>query len=216
MSITGWTFTTRPVDIDESPLGGEAPEQYVLRLAKTKALAAGLNPGEVVLTADTTVADGAQILGKPADAPEARAMLRGLRGRQHTVYTAIGVRGGLLSDNSPDQVITDLCAAQVWMRDYSDGEIEEYIASGDPFDKAGAYAIQHPEFKPAERIEGCYACVMGLPVCHVLRALAQFGLKPDPSAASLNKLCPDILAIDSPCPAYEDIVWTGTSHGPVK
>ena len=215
LAITGWTFTVRPVDIDESPYAGEAPDLYVLRLARMKAQAAVLNTGEVLLTADTTVADGARILGKPADADEARAMLRDLRGRRHTVYTAIGVRGSIADAGSAENVVTDLCAAQVWMRDYSDAEIEDYIASGDPFDKAGAYAIQHEDFHPAERIEGCYACVMGLPVCHVVRMLAQYSMTPILSGnALLENACPEQLAIDSPCPTFEEILRTGTLRGP--
>lgn len=210
LAITGWTFGVRPVDVDESPFAGEAPDLYVLRLARMKAQAAALNEGEVILTADTTVADGTKILGKPADADEARAMLRDLRGRRHTVYTAIGVRGSLADARADGDIVTDLCAAQVWMRDYSDAEIEAYIASGDPFDKAGAYAIQHADFHPAERVEGCYACVMGLPVCHVVRALEQYGLAPLPAgSASLENTCPEQLAIDSPCPAFEEILRTG-------
>lgn len=200
MSLTGWKFDVRPVEIDERPLPGEPPDRYVLRLAKLKAQAASLTSqaDEVILTADTTVADGGHILGKPANAAEAREMLRSLRGRAHTVYTAFGIT------NSPSCAfpITDLCATRVWMRDYTDGEIEAYIASGDPFDKAGAYAIQHPVFEPAERVEGCYACVVGLPVCHVARAMVSFGFSP-PSPITTS--CPEVLQIDSPCPAAETI-----------
>ena len=187
LALTGWTFSVRPVDVDERPLPGEAPDGYVLRLAESKARAAGKDavPGQVVLTADTTVADGAVILGKPADAAEARQMLRDLRGRTHTVYTAIAVLRNQISGTAaasgasidyraePPHVLTNLCATQVWMRSTTDDEIENYIASGDPFDKAGAYAIQNPEFQPVEQIEGCYCCVVGLPVCAVVRALAQ-------------------------------------------
>lgn len=207
LALTGLPFITRPVEINEDPLQGEAPDQYVLRLAAGKARAAiqqAQKTGalELILTADTTVADGMEILGKPSGAEEARAMLRGLRGREHTVYTAIGV-----SEPYSGRIATDLCATRVWMRGYSDAEIEVYIASGDPFDKAGGYAIQHPGFHPVERIEGCYACVVGLPVCHVVRALADFGLR---APKDISLACPAMLDMHTPCPAVEQ-----TLRGPV-
>lgn len=210
LSVTGWDFQIRPVDIDESPLPGEAPDLYVLRLARAKAQAALLNEGEVLLTADTTVADGERILGKPAGADEARAMLRDLRARRHTVYTAIGVRGDLPGGEATDHLQTDLCATQVWMRNYSDAEIEEYIASGDPFDKAGAYAIQHAQFHPVERIEGCFACVVGLPVCHVVRALGRYGLQ---VSESIAEACPTLLGAETPCPEFESVFHAGMGAG---
>jgi MAF protein len=208
LSLTGWEFQIRPVEIDESPLPGEAPDRYVLRLAESKARAAEVNPGEVILTADTTVADEKRILGKPADAAEARAMLRDLRGRWHTVYTAISVRGDLPGAPA-EHSRTDLCETQVWMRNYSDAEIEDYISSGDPFDKAGAYAIQHAGFHPVERIEGCFACVVGLPVCHVVHALAEFGLYPSECTANI---CPNDFSPGTPCPEFEKLYGAGLSN----
>jgi len=203
LALTGWDFDIRPVDIDETPLPNENPASYVLRLAENKARAASLaaQPGEVILTADTTVADDGRILGKPVDAADARQILRSLRGRAHTVFTAIGV-----AQFQSSRPITDLCATQVWMRDYTDAEIEAYIASGDPFDKAGAYAIQNPAFDPAERLEGCYACVVGLPICHVVRALAPFGFE---TASPISTSCPEVLQMDSPCPAADTILRGG-------
>jgi predicted house-cleaning NTP pyrophosphatase (Maf/HAM1 superfamily) len=224
LAFTGWRFLVRPVDIDERPQPGELPEEYVLRLAESKARAAGrqAEPGQIVLAADTTVANGDTILGKPADAREAQEMLRSLRRREHIVYTAIGVcQVGTLDDRgtSIDQsaqppgteplragtprVFTDVCATRVWMRNYSDEEIEAYIASGDPFDKAGAYAIQNPDFQPVERIEGCYSCVAGLPVCQVVRALARFGLTPP---EDVTAACSTHLEMDTPCPVYEALL----------
>lgn len=200
LSFTGWTFSVRPVDIDERPLPGEPPSDYVLRLAEQKARAAGQYalPGQLILAADTTVADGEQILGKPADAAEAREMLRRLRNREHAVYTAIGV-----ADAQAGRLLTDLSATRVWMRDYSDAEIEAYIASGDPFDKAGGYAIQNPDFHPVERIEGCYPCVVGLPVCAVVRTLAAFGLTPPVNVA---EDCPTHENMGRPCPVYQRLM----------
>lgn len=220
LALTGWTFTVRPVDIDEHPLSGERPEAYVLRLAESKARAAAAQaqPGQMVLAADTTVADGTIILGKPAGAAEAQSMLRSLRGREHTVYTATavcrtlppGTNAASISQSAqpPDEreqpaLLTDVCATRVWMRDYSDEEIEAYIASGDPFDKAGAYAIQNPVFQPVARIEGCYSCVVGLPVCQVVRALAWFGLTPP---VDVTSACPTHLEMGSPCPVYEALL----------
>jgi MAF protein len=211
LALTGWPFTVRPVDIDENPHPAEPPDRYVRRLAAGKARAAGRlgAPGEVILTADTTVADGSQILGKPEGAEEARAMLHSLKGRRHTVYTAIGALRVPDAPSPPVEPVTDLCATHVWMRDYTDEEIEAYIASGDPFDKAGGYAIQHPEFHPVARIEGCYACVVGLPVCHLIRLLQGFGF---PLPERVEWICPEVASVqaalspDTPCPALEEIL----------
>lgn len=196
LSLAGWPFTVRAVEIDERPFLGERPAAYVMRLAEGKARAAsGLaDPDDLILAADTTVADGDLILGKPTNAAEARAMLQSLRGKAHLVYTAIFVL-----DSRSGRVLPDLCATRVWMRDYSDEEMEAYIASGDPFDKAGAYAIQNHGFHPVERIEGCYNCVVGLPLCRVVQALSQFGLTP-PTPITSN--CLPALQTDTPCQAY--------------
>ncbi len=200
LALTGWQFAVQPADIDESVLPDEAPDAYVLRLAESKARAVGLRaqPGQIILAADTTVADGMTILGKPADEDEARAMLTDLRGRMHWVYTAIG-----MFDSQSGRMISDLCGTRVWMRNYTDDEIVKYIASGDPFDKAGGYAIQHRGFHPVERIEGCYACVVGLPLCHVVRAGKQFGLHASERVADA---CPQTLQLDTPCPETEQIL----------
>lgn len=200
LALTGWSFTVQPVDIDERPLPGEPPADYVLRLAEGKARAAGsfARSGDVILTADTTVADGSRILGKPADAGEAREMLTSLHGREHAVYTAIGV-----SDLHAGRLVTDLCVTRVWMRVYSDDEMEAYIASGDPMDKAGAYAIQNTQFQPVERIEGCYSCVVGLPLCRVVSLLAGFGMTPP---NPITNTCPQHLAANQPCDVYENLI----------
>ncbi len=146
----------------------------VLRLAETKARAVYANADQIILAADTTVVDGADILGKPADESEATAMLRRLRGHTHQVYTGIAllrVSDGLL--------FKDLCVTDVPMRDYSDEEVRAYVATGDPLDKAGAYAIQNPKFHPVASMEGCYASVMGLPVCHVIHQMRKMELQPN-------------------------------------
>ncbi len=173
LALGGWTFNILPADIDETPFPGENPRAYVLRLAMAKAQAAAAHPraAGVVAAADTTVVDRGEILGKPTDAAEARQMLARLRSRVHHVYTGIAVLRRVDS-----LLLSDLCITPVPMRAYTDAEIEAYIATGDPFDKAGAYAIQHTEFHPVVQLNGCYAGVVGLPLCHLARLLARVGL----------------------------------------
>ena len=172
MSFGGWEFGVIPADIDETPWQNEAPREYVLRIALEKAnFVRGVTDEEnVVIAADTTVADGKEILGKPIDDDDARVMLTRLRNRVHQVYTAV-----VVSRASDKFVKTALCKTDVPMRNYSDQEIVDYIDSGDPFDKAGGYAIQHKGFKPVGSIDGCYANVMGLPICHLGTILMELG-----------------------------------------
>lgn len=171
LALAGRSFSLQPASIDEQPFPGEHPGAYVLRLARGKARAAGAGQlAGLFLGADTTVALGMEILGKPADGKEAAEMLRRLRGREHTVYTAIA-----LYDPRRGLERSEVCASRVPMRAYSQAEIETYVASGDPLDKAGAYAIQHAGFHPVEEFRGCFASVMGLPLCHLERALRSLG-----------------------------------------
>ena len=173
LSLTGWKFIVSAANVDESQYANESPADYVLRLAETKARAIQADTDQIVLAADTTVVDGADLLGKPSDSAEAVAMLKSLRGHIHQVYTGIALfrpRDGLL--------LKDLCVTDVPMRDYSDEEIHAYVHTGDPLDKAGAYAIQHPEFQPVARMDGCFASVMGLPVCHVIRLMRMMDIQP--------------------------------------
>jgi septum formation protein len=174
LSLTGIPFVVLVADVDESQLANEKPADYVLRLAKTKARAVPADADQVILAADTTVVDGPDILGKPKDADEAVSMLKRLRGHVHQVYTGI-----TLLRRSDGLLLTDLCVTEVPMRDYADGEIQAYVATGDPLDKAGAYAIQHPGFHPVARMDGCFASVMGLPVCHVILQMRKMDLQPD-------------------------------------
>jgi septum formation protein len=192
LALGGWIFDTRPAEVDENQRPGEAPGTYVLRLAESKArtCAASAHQDQTILAADTAVVDGKAILGKPKDKAEAVEMLWRLRSRTHQVYTGIAVIG--MSDANLGM---DLCVTDVPMRLYSDKEIDTYVASGDPLDKAGAYAIQHSEFHPVEKLSGCQASVMGLPLCHLTRTLRKFGIAPrtDISAecqSSLNYKCP--------------------------
>ena len=177
MALGDWSWISGASPVDETPRSGELPSDYVVRLAEAKARAAAGKAvtEQYVVGADTAVADGSHLFGKPADAADAIHMLRQLRGHSHQVYTGIAVLD--LADQS---LLTDLCITQVPMRGYADREIEEYVQSGDPLDKAGAYAIQHSGFRPVEDLHGCYASVMGLPLCHLLRLLARMNAAPQP------------------------------------
>ena len=166
-----------PVSADELARTGETPEETALRLAREKArLALERMNGRagLILAADTVVADGGKLLGKPRDIIQAEAFLLQLRGREHRVIT------GICLLRAPEGVEkTDLVATAVRMREYSPAELAEYLAGGDPMDKAGAYAIQHPSFHPVESISGCYTNVVGLPLCRVYALLEGAGETPD-------------------------------------
>lgn len=182
--------TATAADIDETPLATETAADMAVRLSREKAQAVIADRTSIIIASDTVVSLDGEPLGKPADAAEARAMLTRLRGRVHQVYTAVTV-----IDRKTDRAVTELAASDVRMRAYSADEIERYIASGDPFDKAGAYAIQHDGFSPADRFDHCFANVMGLPLCHVTRALRRLQIEPPvdvPAAcqAHLNYRCP--------------------------
>lgn len=203
LELGGWEFTIEPADVDETPLPGENPRDYVVRMSESKAAAAAMraDPDILVLGADTTVVytdptTGAQeILGKPVDDNDARRMLTMLRGRVHQVVTSVTVvqRSKGIRD-------TEVCSTDVPMREYTDEELAAYIATGDPLDKAGAYAIQHEGFHPAEQLTGCYTNVMGLPVCHAARLLSRHGYPPP---ADLAKACRDSQEYE--CPIFTEI-----------
>ena len=187
LALGNWTFNVIASDVDESPLAAEKPDEYVLRLAKEKVLAVAnkVSSESIIIGSDTSVIDGDEILGKPKDAEDAARMLRQLRGRTHQVYTGIAVHRA-----SDQTMLTELSITDVPMRAYSDDEITAYVNTGDPLDKAGAYAIQHPDFQPVHSMQGCYAGVMGLSMCHVLRALQNFDLSP---AADVPTACQSLL-----------------------
>jgi len=168
LALLSLPFSVVVADVDETDGEDESPQAMVQRLSRAKALAvAARHPRALVVAADTTVALDGTSLGKPADPAEATAMLCALRGRPHQVYSGLTVaRDG--------QIVTELAESAVWMRDYNDLEVARYVSSGDPLDKAGAYAVQHADFRPAARVEGCYAGVMGFPLCHLARTLNRF------------------------------------------
>jgi septum formation protein len=166
----GITFEVHPAHIAEEPLTGEPAKDCAERLAREKALAvARLRPQDFVLGADTVVVVEGHILGKPSDAADAARMLRMLSGRTHQVITGVcSVAGGHWSVASETTLVT--------MSEISDQEITEYVASGEPMDKAGAYAIQGVASRWIPRIDGDYSNVVGLPVALVWRMLRQAGI----------------------------------------
>ena len=198
LSLGGWKFRVSVADVDESQLPAESPGDYVLRLARTKAYksAEKADRESVVIAADTTVVDGGDILGKPADELEAARMLKRLRGHMHQVYTGLA-----LLRVSDGHALSDLSVTDVPMRAYSDEEIDAYVQTGDPLDKAGAYAIQHPDFHPVENLKGCFASVMGLPLCRLTYLLGQFEIYP---AAEVGLHCRAELQYD--CPVSDAIL----------
>ncbi len=201
IKLLGLPVETATADIEEVPLPGEGAADMAVRLSQDKAarvlqFISGPSAGRVLLASDTVVALEGEPLGKPRDAAEARSMLQRLRGRVHQVYTAI-----TLVDRQAGRWLTDLACSAVRMRNYTDAEIEAYIATGDPFDKAGAYAIQHDGFSPVENFAHCFANVMGLPLCHVVRALRQLGVEAPNDVPSLCQA-----HIHYQCPVFERIL----------
>lgn len=203
LALCGWEYDILAAQVDETPLPGEEGTEYVQRLAKSKvfAVANHADVDGVIIAADTTVI-GSQgngktsILGKPRDRNEAKEMLRALRNQTHPVHTALAILS--TQDSS---LWSDLCTTNVTMRNYGDGEIENYVASGDPLDKAGAYAIQHDGFHPVEKLDGCFTNVMGLPLCHLARSMALSGVT---AKVDIPRACQ--LATGYDCPVYHQIL----------
>lgn len=172
--MLGVRFTVRAADIDETPRPGEAPRDYVLRLAQEKA-AARAEPGELVLAADTTVVipgipgEDGEILGKPEDAEDARRMLRLLAGRDHAVLTGIAL------EEPGRGRASDVIETRVRMAPLTAEEIDWYVGTGEPMDKAGAYAVQGVGSLFVESVEGNHSNVVGLPVPAVYRLFARLG-----------------------------------------
>ena len=169
----GVTFELAPVDIDETPLANEGARAYVERLAQAKAAAALArinHPDAVVLGSDTSVIIDDEILTKPADAADAKRMLQRLSGNRHQVFTAVAV----LSQNRQQQVCV---ATDVDFRTLSDAEIERYIATGEPMDKAGSYGIQGKGAILVEKISGSYSNVVGLPLTETAALLTNFNIQ---------------------------------------
>lgn len=171
----GFSFEIRPTHVDESLRPGERPADYVLRLARAKAQAAAedeiiFGESAYVIGADTVVVAEGELLGKPAKTEDARRMLFRLRGKTHEVLTGLSILA-IPEAKRVDHVET----TRVTFLKISDQEVEEYISSGEPFDKAGAYGIQGIGGRFVERIEGCYFNVMGLPVSRLWGFLRGLG-----------------------------------------
>jgi MAF protein len=170
LSCLGLPFRVVVPDVDEDvpSAANLTPEEMAETLAGTKALSVAQHEGQgLVLAADTLVVDGTAILGKPRDPDEAAAMLRRLRDREHRVITGLA----LVDAGRPDLSAVDHVTTTVRMRSYSEEEIAAYIARREPFDKAGAYAIQDEEFHPVASYDGCYCNVVGLPLRAAVRLL---------------------------------------------
>jgi len=166
----------RAVDVDESPLPAEGPSDYVLRIARNKAAVAARQviqrglPPHPALAADTTVVLDDVIIGKPESAQHAAQILSALAGREHSVMTAVAL-------GMRDRVESALSISSVEFRALSAGEIQRYIASGEPFGKAGAYAIQGRAAAFVTRIAGSYSGIMGLPLAETAELLAKFDIE---------------------------------------
>ena len=169
LGLLGLVFDVAPGDVDETWRNGEAPASHAERLAREKAVLRA-RPGAIAIGADTIVVIDGAILGKPADAAEARAMLRRLSGREHEVFTAVAVALGA-------RMVSGVVRTAVRFRALDDATIAAYVETGEPMDKAGAYGIQGYGAVLVERIEGDYFTVMGLGLGLLVDLLAQVGLR---------------------------------------
>jgi len=174
MAAMGLTFRVIPSEVEEPPPSSGDPVSIAQERAlyKAQAVASTLSQGTVI-GADTVVADGDDIMGKPASEEEAYALLLRLRGKEHLVITGLALVGA-----ATEERITGNRISRVRMREYSDQEIIAYIASGDAWDKAGAYGIQDAQFHPVAHVMGCYLNVVGLPPCTLLRLIHKMGIYP--------------------------------------
>ena len=176
IQLLGFPFRVMVADVDEDSVTDPDPAINVVETARLKStrIAEQLEntaptSHTIILAADTTVAFAGEMLNKPANDAEARTMLQRLGNRQHEVHT-----GFVLLDPANGREYQGVSTAVVTMRPYTNEEINAYIATGDPLDKAGAYAIQHPVFQPVAHLDGCYCNVMGLPICDLIIALERF------------------------------------------
>ena len=202
IQLLGCPFQVMAANVDEDSITEPNPAVNVVQTAvlkSTKIAAnlanASLPPHTLILAADTTVAFAGEMLNKPANDAEARQMLQRLRNRQHEVHT-----GAVLLEPASDREWRGVSTAVVTMRAYSDAEIDAYVATGDPLDKAGAYAIQHPQFRPVAHLQGCYCNVMGLPVCDLIVALEQFSGTSFSQSGRINYAAVQQAHLHYPCP----------------
>lgn len=200
LSLTGWNLRSLPVAVDETPRQGESAAELASRLAHAKCDEAikesNGRPG-IILGADTVVVHRGELLGKPRDTEDARRMLGFLRGGEHRVVTAVTLVSG------SGVRVQELCSTAVPMREYAPEAVDAYLASGSALDKAGAYGIQDAEFDPVDRARmgGCFANVMGMPLCHVVRAMTRLG---QPGRRDIPSACQ--LHTNYRCSAYRGIL----------
>jgi MAF protein len=192
--------------VDEIIVNGEKPAEFVERLAKEKAITAGNKVAVsslndlIVIGADTIVIDDNEILGKPIDEDDARRILEQLKGKNHFVLSGIA-----LYNPFSKEIRSRVISTEVIMRDYSEDEIQAYIDSGDPFDKAGAYAIQNQSFNPVPQMTDCYANVMGLPLCDLYVLMKSMDVEANHQVAENCQV-----SIKYQCPVYQNILLTET------
>jgi len=204
IQLVGYPYQSIAADVDEGSITHPDPAVNVVQTAQLKARTiarqvrgdAAAGNRTLLVAADTTVALDGTMLGKPVDPAEAQQMLQALRDRTHEVHTGL-----VVVDLADKRKVGGTHTAVVTMRDYSDREIEAYVASGDPLDKAGAYAIQHPTFRPVARLDGCYLGVMGLSLCHLLGCLIELDV---PLAVDLTAL--EQAHQGFACLVYQDVV----------
>lgn len=192
--------------VDEIIVNGEKPAEFVERLAKEKAITAGNKVAGsslndlIVIGADTIVIDDNEILGKPIDEHDARRILEQLKGKNHFVLSGIA-----LYNPFSTEIRSRVISTEVIMRDYSEDEIQAYIDSGDPFDKAGAYAIQNQSFNPVPQMTDCYANVMGLPLCDLYVLMKSMDVEANHQVAENCQV-----SIKYQCPVYQNKLLTET------
>jgi len=206
LSLLGLDFAIQKPNVDEQQFDGEAPTDLVQRLSLAKAQAAEPGSATIIVAADTIVVLDGQVLGKPPTPEAAIHMLKRLRGRQHTVHTGLAVL-----DVRHGYDISAQATTAVEMRDYSDEAIRRYVATGGPMDKAGAYAIQSETFDPVARILDCYANVVGLPLCHLYRALDTLHHTPPVHPLAC---CP--MAVSQGCPWAWPILHSTMTAAPAR
>jgi septum formation protein len=170
LAAAGFEFEVRPAEVDERTRDGECAAEYVVRLAVAKARTVEAPPEAVVLGADTAVVVDGLILGKPVDEADAVRMLHLLSAREHEVLTGVALRHGMDEVSAVD-------TSRVRFLPLSSREISWYVASGEPADKAGAYAVQGLASRFVDRIVGSYSNVVGLPVARVWQMMRQMGFK---------------------------------------
>ena len=173
LELAGIAHEVRPADVDESLVVGELPEHYVERLAREKAAVIASNEnGALVIGADTTVVIDNIVLGKPLDVGDAERMLRMLSGRSHTVMTAVAA-------SYDGKIVSGVEVVDVTFRPLDDEEIRQYVSTGEPMDKAGAYGIQGYGATIVRRIDGDYFAVMGLSLMRLVTLLRELGISYD-------------------------------------